>query len=114
MLDCGRIEQMTFAEIFRIGIQRFGGMAPSLDEIATYICTAYRGSRTVCHFRRDTELREWFDEHRHDGTIEQIRAASARVFDLARVPSRSVVGRYLREARADDPRPPWLAPLVLA
>jgi hypothetical protein len=86
---------MSFAAVARMAADQFGSRAPSVDEVATFICHAYAGRRNLNRFRRDLDLTKWLLENSATGTINEIRARCIRRFGLIRTPSAKAIAAFL-------------------
>ncbi len=94
---------MTFDSIAAWTAERFGDAAPSLDEIATFICQFLYGKMNVNRLHRDPAMAAFARRCRASGmTIDAVQAACVQQFGPDRTPSRTVLGRYF--VRAAVPR----------
>jgi hypothetical protein len=94
---------VTFDQIFRKVLARFGPAAPSYDEIATFICRAFPGRPQLARFRRDPVMTAWAVANMDTGTIAQIRRRCVALFGRDRTPSHTGLQVYLKALG----RVPW-------
>jgi hypothetical protein len=109
--NCSRWHRMTFDAIADLARNLFGEAAPTVDQIATFVCIARRGDGWLRRFRRDRAVAELALEIARAGhTINQIRAALAQQFGEPRTPSRRALGSYLRAKLGSE----WSQPVAFA
>jgi hypothetical protein len=86
---------MSFAAVARMAADQFGSAAPSVDEVATFICTFYAGKSNLNRFHRDLDLTVWLLENSTIGTIDEIRTRCIERFGLIRTPSSKSLRAFL-------------------
>lgn len=94
LLNCGAWRGATFDGIAAQAAETFGTAAPSVDQVAVFLCRAYRGKANLNRFHRDRALVAWLLEHGASGTIDDVRKDCMRKFGPDRTPSRSALGRF--------------------
>jgi hypothetical protein len=86
---------VTFDAVARLAAEYFGSAAPTVDEIATFICEAYRGKVNLNRMHRDTAVARWLRVNKRGRTVRELRRAAVERFGEARVPSASRIHAYL-------------------
>ena len=87
--------RVTFDSIATRAAERFGDAAPSVDEIATFICQFLCGKMNVNRLHRDPAMAAFARRCRASGmTIDAMQAACVQQFGPDRTPSRTALARY--------------------
>lgn len=88
--------EATFDFIALRAMVRFGEAAPCGDEIAAFLCRAWRGKRYLNRFHRDQMVTGWLLINKDSGTTDQIGERCAATFGRDRAPSRTTLAAFLR------------------
>lgn len=87
---------MTFDAIADRAAEKFGDVAPTVDEVATFVCQFLAGKMHVNRLHRDPAMAAFVRRCRASGmTIDAVHAACVQKFGPDRTPSCTRLGSYL-------------------
>jgi len=100
--DCARWRGMTFPATAALAAELFGTFAPTVDEIATFVCQLQRGKASLCRFRRDIDMVAFVLAC--PGSARQVHAACLGKFGPARTPALRSLKNFLCAATRGSAR----------
>ena len=100
---CAAWRHITFPAVAAQAAELFGEFAPTVDDIANFVCSVFHGKASLCRFRRDTQVVEWLFEHGREGTIRQVREKCVARWGALRTPSMSALGDFMHRVGLSRP-----------